>query len=289
MAGTSDLPRRRPTRSVGMVTVQIGLAVTTAILCHFASAQEGSNRASDNGGKEARKRPAASPKTLLDSLVNHNVPPVIPEGYTAVFRKDYDWTERDRVRKAIDRVAKRAEELWPALVEHLTDERYCITWGSEGDENLSVGDICRQIISDNLSEAYHRRLPEGSDEMIHRRLIAPDVACHGLKSLKKWCEERKGKKLFELQVESSEWAIREIRGLSRVSEKDRRQATDSIRKVVASLLRTRQAIAPASFSARIHELWYLPGPEPSEDVAEPDKRGSDPREPYPRGKGEGMW
>jgi hypothetical protein len=295
MANTSGVRRPRSTWLVGVLAANLALTFWAVALNDSVVAQQDSGRAALAGSKQTHNDPVVSQSKILDSLVNQNIPPAVRRGSEPVFREDYDWTERDRVLKALDRVADRAEELWPTLVEHLTDDRYCITVElSEETVNLSVGSICCRIISNNLAEAYYRCLPKDSEVML-RRLEAPDVASHGSKSLKKWCDERKGRKLYELQVESSEWAIRTIRGLSGVSEEERKQAVNSITKMIKSLNDTKRAVTPPRFITTVRESWYLPGPERSDESPKPgkpeenEKAERDPKESRPQGKGEGIW
>ena len=47
------------------------------------------------------------------------------------------------------------------------------------------------------------------------------------KNLRTWCEERKNKKLYELQIEACEWAISRVQdSFPKASEDSRRRATE---------------------------------------------------------------
>jgi hypothetical protein len=152
------------------------------------------------------------PHVIVEALANKNTPPrLIDDNYHfPIFDDKYDWTEYNRVWDAIKVVIKNEEEAWPELVSHLEDERYCITYESMSgrNSNRSIGDMCRIIIGRNLSEAYFQKMQPGL-EIIAARFQLPEIV-RDKHVLKTWCEERKNKKLYELQNEMCVWIINEL-------------------------------------------------------------------------------
>ena len=61
----------------------------------------------------------------------------------------------------IRQLLARAEEAWPELLRHLDDKHYSFTDNQcDCAYNNSVGDVCRRIIEETLTEAYFRYSPE---------------------------------------------------------------------------------------------------------------------------------
>ena len=119
-----------------------------------------------------------------------------------------DEKEATRVNAALKEVVQQSEKLWPELLEHLSDERYCTTIGQDAGypRNCSVGDVCQIIIGETLSEPYFRHM-QATRKVYHRYRIpfGKDKA-----KLRDWCLARKDKKLFELQIELCELIIKDM-------------------------------------------------------------------------------
>jgi hypothetical protein len=215
--------------------------------------------------KTSSEKASVDGKKLIDALASKNRPPTIDaDKPTAIFGKDYNWADRDRILGVLQRLVDHAEEVWPELVAHLDDKRYCITFETDpGSDNLSVGDVCRRIISDYLSEAYWRLLPEDS-EVAQRRLSEPEAVCRERAVVKAWCQERSKKTLCELQIEICEWAIPAVNGLRDVSDGEKRASVAAIKQQIESLHTSRKALKVKNFFEHIREVWTLSGPEPAE-------------------------
>jgi hypothetical protein len=153
-------------------------------------------------------------RAMVEALANDNrVPDLMgPVRLDPIFDTKYDWSEDRRVWGAIPVLVRNAENAWSELVRHLDDRRYCTTSETMNGftYNRTVGDICREIVGRNLSEAYYRNmLPES--ELLYARLRLPEIA-RSEKALKSWCEERSKKSLYELQIEMCQWAIMQLKG-----------------------------------------------------------------------------
>ena len=202
---------------------------------------------------------------LVDALASRNAAPSIqPNGglyRLPGFPKNYDWADQDRVVGAIQRLVHDAEGVWPEIVGHLDDKRYSITYELfDKATNLSVGDMCKWIISDYLSQAYFWHIPSKGARPFWG-FYMPDVARHGNTALKAWCEARSQKRLYELQIEVCEWAIVEARRkdgpLSELSDERRRAVVAGIKGQVAELRDSKRAVKVDRFGARGAEAWGL--------------------------------
>lgn len=149
----------------------------------------------------------------VDKLATTNPPATIrgEAGHQRASWKKLDSKEANRVDAALKDVIRRFEELWPELVEHLSDDRYCKTVGIDAGypRNWSVCDICQHIIGETLSEPYYQHMP-GTKSNFNRFRI-PAFAKDKDK-LRQWCWDRKDRQLYELQIEACEWALGEIKG-----------------------------------------------------------------------------
>jgi hypothetical protein len=150
---------------------------------------------------------------LVNSLASKNTPPTIVGFYTVKFEAcaKFEWPEQGRVWRVVKKLIGNVEDAWPVLVEHLDDERYSVTVDFEGfDEryNWTVGDVCRQLVSRTLSEAYYQELKPRSLNL-YRKMRYPGFGINR-QELKKWCTARSDRSLYELQVETCGWAAGEL-------------------------------------------------------------------------------
>lgn len=211
---------------------------------------------------------------LINGMVSRNRPPAIDDWHIH-FPEDFDWTEGNRVLRAVRQAVDEVEELWPVLVEHLEDPRYCVSCRIEDiSYNFTVGKICRYIISNALSEAYYPCRPKVKKWwIVSNRLSMPEVARGDGKALKAWCKQRSDKKLYELQIEMCQWAISTVAELDGVSEEDKSKSIEAIRAKIAALRESKQPVKPKSIIARVAKMsWYfyqapeIPVAGDSEDV-----------------------
>jgi hypothetical protein len=181
---------------------------------------------------------------LIASLANQNPPPKIvgevPE-QQSLFVKEYDWKEQDRVLKAIQNVVDHAVDAWPALINHLDDKAYCITFEHEQSVwNHSIGDICYIILLENMTAAYMPHIP--AEETAFLLLRHPDIIPRDDSKFKLWCREqhKKGRTLYELQVEMCQWALKEIPKLKQVTEQEKYESFQNIQKEIERLRTTKK-------------------------------------------------
>jgi len=233
-------------------TTRLGLPILLVVGTHcFTPPHMGQERALaqklESQFMEPSEKESLDARAMVEALANHNqAPKLVGEGHDPIFGTKFDWPENDRVWKAISLLVEHAEDAWPELVRHLDDERYCITlkaW-SGFTYNWTVGEMCREIIGRNLAEAYYQDLrPLTMD--VHAKLAGPAVA-RDIKKLKLWCEERSKKKLYQLQMETCEWAIAQLRKpdeFPRVSRLRLRAWIATIEADMESLDQTKAAVS----------------------------------------------
>ena len=105
---------------------------------------------------------------MIDAMASRNKAPEIEsadDNYNqfALFPRNFDWSDQDRVRKAIQAVREdKSDEMWWRLRDHIGDKRYALTFDFDVHSqiwNITVGEFCRAIVEANLNAAYATHLP----------------------------------------------------------------------------------------------------------------------------------
>ena len=199
----------------------------------------------DKQGSSSAMPAPTDARAMVEALANRNPVPVVPplEG-EPIFAKNYNWSECNRAAGAFDALIDHAEDAWQEMVAHLDDGRYSITYeaGSASREgyayNWTVGDVCRAIIIASLTEGYLPHL-DRLDKLSYRDLrdFVSDK-----KSLKAWCEARRTKKLYELQVDVCQWALAELKSgqFERVPKSRRTEWTTAVKSELNHLKTTKE-------------------------------------------------
>jgi hypothetical protein len=200
---------------------------------------------------------------LIEGLRNRNPAPLLfghEDDQVPVFARDYDWREYDRVNSSIRQLFARVEEAWPQLLQNLDKTQYSFT-----DEecntacNLSVGEVCETIVAEALSRAYYRFSPDSpGDEQWCRSLRWPPVDGFPTSEadLKAWCEKRKGKRLFELQIEVCESVIKVIPTLHEIPEPDQAKCIAAIKRQIETLKASRKPVLVDDWPSGGHGSSY---------------------------------
>jgi hypothetical protein len=199
----------------------LGIAVgfhCFVVFCPVAAIGEEPNPKSKNNAVawEAAKEAKFDAKQLIEQLENHNAPPkLVPgrsDGDDPIFDRQYKWSEDDRISRASQSLVDRADDALPELLKHFDDKRYSMTYYTSVDDGAGIddiGDVCSRIVAESLSQPFCELIPEG-DDLAYKLRIADRGASVDLKS---WCEERRDKKFYELQIEQCELAIARIKKL----------------------------------------------------------------------------
>ncbi|MGO9107663.1 MAG: hypothetical protein ACLP9L_00390 [Thermoguttaceae bacterium] len=103
-------------------------------------------------------------EALIDAMASHNKPPrlvMVGGGTIPLFGKDYDWSEQQRVRTAIDAVTRtKSDDLWWRLRASTRDDRYVLTATRGGiAKNFTLGALCCDIVGSRLCLGFLAHLP----------------------------------------------------------------------------------------------------------------------------------
>jgi hypothetical protein len=201
--------------AIWFLVVQRLTVMLTPLVCPLpATGQEGDTNVILVPGKDL-----TDARSVINALENHNPAPgreYNGDGYSPLFCKKYNWDEYRRVSKVIQFLKCHGEEAWPELLQHFDDKRYCITVGVneyDSSRNCTVGDMCQQIVRDYLTAAYRRHISQLRVDEIQYYVLCAPAMLRKPEDLKAWCDKRKGKRLYELQIEMCEWAIEAARKL----------------------------------------------------------------------------
>jgi hypothetical protein len=182
--------------------MQRSLEVLAVLCCLSCSAEE---------PVRVGEKPEIDTRAMVEALASNNTPPKhVGTRHTPIFDSDFDWGEHDRAWKALKLVIQDAEVAWPELVSHLADDRYCVTYKSFSGftYDYTVGQACREVILRNLSRGYFETI-QPLPRQPYLALQTPSFLRDPTR-LKTWCEARREKKLYELQIEICEWAATEV-------------------------------------------------------------------------------
>lgn len=185
---------------------------------------------------------------LIDALANRNpVPKLVGnDRVIPIFDKNYDWSEDRRVwGKAIPDVITHIEDVWPETAKNLEDKRYCITLGNDnGPRNWSIGDVCQSVLRRTLEEASVEAVKPSSK--LDALRLRPAFFFENDK-FKSWCMDRKGKQLYELQIEICELAIGK--------HADKPAWVAALKTQIRSLHESKQAVRLQSFGGDTFEVY----------------------------------
>ena len=219
---------------------------------------------------------------LVDAVASHNkAPKLVGEKRFAypIFPEKFDWNDQSRVRAAAWALAQDgSNDLWGCLVEHFHDTRYSAT--CELDEcypdNYTVGDICANIAKNKLLCAYLRHLEPGGTShyggptfnsvsedtrdflpnSVQRDLHYVPYLCDTDK-LAAWYRARKGKPLYEIQIEVCEWAIKKVEDAHGVADKPKKTFIAAVRNEVEFLKKNKKPIVdPSTWSSPMSDGYW---------------------------------
>jgi hypothetical protein len=201
----------------------------------------GSSTVADGPAKPAQNSDRARSAVVdkgerpIKALSTTNRPPMLHTGaeeVLPVFPKDFDWKDYSRVRAAVAELDANSDEVWPSIVEHMSDTGYCFTLRFiDSAVNCSRGDICARIAQGWIRDEYGRWMPGGDGQ--HFRLPANDST-----ALQEWCRARRDRTLVEIEIDAAEWAISTIQKEHRVAQELLDQDVSAIRERVARLRET---------------------------------------------------
>lgn len=223
--------------------------VLLLLICFVGSTKVAAQSNSPSDRVKTEKTSEASQRKqsieTIDRLVNKNdVPKFVKDQRRPVFSDSYDWDEYRRVWRLLRELAPKCDVMYPELVEHLDDPRYCMTamTPAGGYSNWTIGDICQMLVEAAVSAGYvpHVR-PES--KVILTQMRNPEVV--GKPQLKKWCNDRKGKPLFELQMEMCDWAIAELKSdrIVKITDENRIASITNIQAQKRTIAESKTAVS----------------------------------------------
>jgi hypothetical protein len=150
-------------------------------------------------------------ESMIDAMASKNKAPEIVrvpkyDGKAApLISRGYDWSEQERVLKAIQAVKDdKSDEMWRRLHDHYGDKRYSITLvfdTTANAKNVTVGDICAAMPGPDFDAACIRHFPKVSGWYVFNPA--------SIMSDKKWA----GRPLYEQQIAVCEEAIKQFNSL----------------------------------------------------------------------------
>jgi hypothetical protein len=211
---------------------------------------------------------------LIDAVASRNRPPKLVQDVPD-FPEGYDFKDQERVRAAIWALSQDdSNDLWERLAAHFGDQRYSVSFQSKGEGRsgcqLDVGVICQAVARGKFKCAYLRHLepektypygpnawlgfgghtkdfiPESKHFHLHR---PPQIG--NVHDLAAWCLTRKGKPLYELQIEICEWAVKRVEGYDDVAEKPKKEFVAALQKEIESLNKSKRPVVD-------HSRWASP-------------------------------
>jgi hypothetical protein len=209
----------------------------------------------------AQDSKGATPSAKLDfeelvaDLANRNPEPsnASVDFAHATFAKDFNWGEAKRVGKSLQTLIDHFDEAWPTLVKHMNDKPYCLTAhisvSTDYDRNFSVGETCRRLLKENLTNACHGTRTKFGYNALHNPEIIRNTA-EDQGKFEKWIAEqsKNGRKFYELQIEVAESAIAEVPKLNDATdERDKKDAIGDMKKDIERLRKTKKPILMSRF------------------------------------------
>ncbi len=219
---------------------------------------------------------------LIDAVASRNKAPKLvgePPSAYPIFSEQFDWNDQSRVRAAALALAQDgSNDLWGCLVEHFHDTRYSATCELDEcyPENWTVGSVCIIIAENKLQCAYLRHLKPGGTSHYggptfnhvseDTKEFLPDSVQRDLHyvpflrnndKLAAWYRARKGKPLFELQIEICEWAIKRAEDAQGAADKPKKKFVAAVRNEVESLKKNKKpSVDPSAWSSPMSDGFW---------------------------------
>ena len=251
----------RPEGHRGSAALVLGLSVAFASLA-LARTASGDPPTADRIREMER---------MIDAVASRNEEPkLVGEQRFAypAFADKFDWKDQKRVQAATWALAQDdSNDLFGRLVEHFQDKRYSAT--CELDEcfplNFEVGHICEEVALNKLlcpfllhlepgktshyggptSNFVPERSPNFLPDSVQRTLHYKSPVCR-TDELAAWYRARKGKPLYELQIEMCQWAIKTVEDAHGVAKRPKEKFIAAVKKEIESLKKNKKPVVDPS-------------------------------------------
>ncbi len=227
------------------------LALTTGLVMSVCAEPDDTQTQESSKGESTI---ASKFDKLVDAMANRNPQPRIvvlrPGDREAIFNREYDWKEQDRVIAAVESVLKHpSPEMLVQLWAHGTDPRYCLTFndgaaaGPKYAKNWSLGMLCREIAS------FQLYFPVNRATQIIRIGERPIILPKGdVKGLPEFGHAPTGITIVELQIQMCHQTIVDLPKLARLSGYEKidadgiRQCRPQLESVIEELKKSKTGI-----------------------------------------------
>lgn len=235
--------------------LRIGIAAVVILSTQaWSFPQETKGLSSQPTAIQSQEMPKPEIDKSLEALVNRNTSPDLSNERRATFEKGFDWEEYHRVWELLRQISLKTEVLWPALISHLEDDRYCTTVVSSSgvQHNWTVGDVCWELMSATLGESYLKHM-NPKPRLLQVHMGRPNFAREKL-LLIGWCRERSSLSLSQMQIESCKWAMDELKAkpIPRVSKQVQQDWINSIERGISELSESKRPILSNWFKGEMY-------------------------------------
>lgn len=201
---------------------------------------------------------------LIESLANGNEKPKIVKVSSGIsidsplFPENYDWNEDKRVLHAFNALAAQdCDDVWRRLVKRIDDERYALNYADNNRaKQFSVGDLCRLIAEGDLLRTYEQFVELGQPGTTKRKIAGALAGPTELDDLKAWAHARKGKPLYELQIELCEWAVETMRDVEAASDTVKKEFIGKVQTQIVELRNNKKPVIRGTFMLGEQFEWY---------------------------------
>jgi hypothetical protein len=191
-------------------------------------------------------------KSLIEQLVSPNPKSITGEEDKNVapdyrLPPGFDREKQQPVRWARYTLRRLGPQAFPALIERWGDDRYCVTVShrlSGYCRNRSVGDICREIVFDQIQPYSYWQAGDDDPRGRPRRPSYPAFFLGSQAAARQWCGKNQNRTLHEIQLEALEWVIAEEGKHPRDFTDKERQ---TLQKIHGNLIRDQRPIPPGNY------------------------------------------
>jgi len=203
----------------GWLLVGIGLSQATPASC----------------GKKPQPPTATEIKKLIDGLVSPNPAPDTrnTDRRDLIYPRDFDHAKQQQVHRARRKLTALGPQAFPFLIQRWEDQRYCLTIEIVEYHNLSVGEICKQIIRGQLQPYGYFQKVSGDPRHKPQRPKYMGTFLRSQKAARQWWEKHKDKTLSQIQLEVLDWVMAaESKRRRDFTKQERRYLRDLRKKLV---------------------------------------------------------
>jgi hypothetical protein len=146
---------------------------------------------------------------------------------------DYDLPAQEKVQIAREKLTALGKDACPALIRHLDDKEYCLSFSTAVFRGFSVGEVCFMILEGQVDPApgsYKSRLGTDGREHNHRGYLSKFCGEDWFtkKGVEQWWQGHQHQTLREMQMTALRWAIERERHIGFPQEDDKKYFLDPL-------------------------------------------------------------